>query len=68
MKTTIIPSAAEFRAKLAPLTLAQLEALAKRCGVPFTTLVKIRNGQTGNPRLDTVRMVWPLVAKPAKAA
>lgn len=57
--STTIPSPAEVRAKLAPLTLAQLEELSKRSRVPFTTLVKLRNGQTENPRLETVHAIWP---------
>jgi hypothetical protein len=51
--STTIPSPAEVRAKLAPMSLAKLEELATRTGVPFTTLVKLRNGQTENPRLET---------------
>jgi predicted transcriptional regulator len=61
---TVIPSPADVRAKLAPLTLAQLEDLAKRCDVPFTTLVKVRNGQTENPRLETVHAIWPALTAP----
>lgn len=41
------------------MTLAQLEQLATDSGVPFTTLVKVRNGQTENPRLETVHAIWP---------
>lgn len=57
--STVIPSPSEVRAKLAPMTLAQLEQLATDSGVPFTTLVKVRNGQTENPRLETVHAIWP---------
>jgi predicted transcriptional regulator len=57
--STSVPSPAEVRAKLQPLTMAQLESLAGDSGVPFTTLVKVRNGQTENPRLDTVHAIWP---------
>ncbi|MCB1891961.1 MAG: hypothetical protein KDF48_07075 [Rhodocyclaceae bacterium] len=39
----------------------QLDALATLSGVPVTTLVKIRNGQTADPRIDTVRAFWPFV-------
>jgi predicted transcriptional regulator len=70
--STTIPSPAEVRAKLAPMSLAKLEELATRTGVPFTTLVKLRNGQTENPRLETVHAIWPALtapeAEPAKAA
>lgn len=54
-----IPSPADVRARLFPLSAAQLESLASECGVPVTTLVKVRNGQTGNPRLGTVHAIWP---------
>jgi hypothetical protein len=54
-----IPSAADVRARLETLTAAALEALAQRSGVPITTLIKVRNGQTTNPRLETVRQFWP---------
>lgn len=54
-----IPSAEEVRSRLLPLGPSQLEALAARAGVPVTTLIKVRNGQTENPRLETVRLIWP---------
>jgi predicted transcriptional regulator len=34
---------------------AELQALAKQASVPFTTLWKIRSGETRNPGIDTVR-------------
>ena len=65
-----IPSADEVRARLLRYTTAGLMRLAEKCGVPWTTLVKIRNGQTTDPRLETVRAVWPhlepATADPAK--
>ena len=63
-----IPSAGEVRALLQPLRHAQLQALAAASGVPFTTLWKVRSGETGNPGLDTVRKFLPHVAKVAEAA
>lgn len=57
MQSTI-PSAAEVRARLESLSAADLEALAGRVSVPVTTLIKVRNGQTANPRLETVRAIW----------
>lgn len=57
-----LPSAAEVKARLHPLTNEQLQALADASGVPFTTLWKIRAGETANPRLDTVRQFLPHVA------
>lgn len=55
----IIPSPAQVRALLAPMNQAQIQALADRSGVPFTTLLKVRTGETANPRLETVRAIWP---------
>jgi predicted transcriptional regulator len=68
--STTIPSPADVRAKLAPMNLAQLEELSKLSDVPFTTLVKLRNGQTENPRLETVHAIWPHLpaTEPARAA
>lgn len=57
--STHIPSAAELRARLAELGHAQVQALAARASVPFTTLWKIRTGETADPRLETVRAIWP---------
>jgi predicted transcriptional regulator len=54
-----IPSAQEVRAKLQALSPTTLEALAQRSKVPLSTLVKIKYGQTDNPRIDTVRAIWP---------
>lgn len=54
-----IPSADDVRALLLPYTTGDLMRLAEECGVPWTTLIKVRNGQTANPRLETVRAVWP---------
>lgn len=54
-----IPSADEVRALLRPYTVGRLMTLGEKCGVPWTTLIKIRNGQTADPRLETVRAVWP---------
>jgi hypothetical protein len=56
---TEIPSAADVRSRLAAMPLAAVEALGERCGVPLATLIKIRNGQTDNPRIETVRAIWP---------
>lgn len=52
---TLIPSAQEVRDKLAPLNMKDLELLAERSGVPFTTIYKIQRGETANPGIETVR-------------
>lgn len=54
-----IPSPAQVRALLEPMNQAAIQNLAVRSGVPFTTLLKVRTGETANPRLETVRAIWP---------
>ena len=58
---TNIPSAEEVRATLGKLSMAQVHVLAGLSGVPWTTLRKIRDGETPNPRLETVRQFAPHV-------
>lgn len=65
---TTVPSSAEVRSRLLSMTLAQLEALGKQCDVPYTTLLKIRNGQTKTPRLETVHVIWPALLEREAAA
>lgn len=50
-----IPSAEEVRAALAGLSFGQMQELSRLSGVAFTTLWKVRNGETVNPRLESVR-------------
>lgn len=57
--TCSIPAAAEVRGRLMQLSRRSVIDLASRTGVPFPTLVKIRNGQTMNPGVETVRQFWP---------
>ena len=57
-----IPSIAEVRERLAALTRPQLVELSEKTGAPFHTLLKIRRGETLDPRLETVRAVWPHIA------
>ena len=54
---TEIPSAGEVCGWLAPMTNSELQQLAGLSGVPFTTLWKIRSGETENPRIETVRSI-----------
>ena len=58
-----IPSIADIRVALAPLTLKQLERLAELSGVPMTTIYKVRRGETGNPGIETVRAFAPYIAE-----
>ena len=55
---TNIPTPADVRGRLELLGHAQMQALARDSGVPFTTLWKIRSGETDNPRLETVRQCY----------
>lgn len=57
--STFIPSSSEVRDKLLALGHAQVIALADKTRTPFTTLWKIRSGETENPRIETVRAIWP---------
>ena len=66
--TMFIPSPEEVRALLAPKKHAEMQALAKASGVPFTTLWKVRNGESADPRLETVRAIWPHIQPGAEAA
>ena len=50
-----IPSATDVRDSLAGLTTGQVRAIAEKAGVPFTTLWKIKTGETANPGIETVR-------------
>lgn len=58
---TEIPSAGQVREQLLRLGYAQVQHLSKLSGVPFTTLWKVRTGETENPRLESVRAFMPHV-------
>jgi predicted transcriptional regulator len=61
--STYIPSATHLRERMEHMNWSDLEALAKRSGVPFHTLRKLASGETVNPRLETVRQLWPELLK-----
>lgn len=61
-----IPTSAEVRARLAGLGQSDMQALAEASKVPFTTLLKIKNGVTENPRIETVRQFWGHLTKPKR--
>lgn len=63
-----IPSVADIKAALTPLTLRQLNRLSELSGVPATTISKIRRGETGNPGIETVRLFAPHIAAAALEA
>jgi hypothetical protein len=50
-----IPSISDIRGRLEPLNHAAIRSLADVSKVPFTTLLKIRSGETQNPGIETVR-------------
>jgi hypothetical protein len=56
-----IPSGADLKLLLAPLTNSQLYALEHHSAVPFTTLWKIRAGVTVSPGIETVRRFYPFL-------
>lgn len=56
-----IPSAEQVSAMLRTLTLRQLNKLGEMSDVPAPTLTKIRNGQTANPGIETVRKFLALI-------
>jgi len=57
-----IPSAALVKERLEPLNSAALMAISTASGVPFTTLWKIRSGETTNPGIETIRKFFHLLA------
>jgi predicted transcriptional regulator len=64
-KTT--PLDFDFRLRLKPLGHAGLQELARISGVPFTTLWKIYTGESGNPRIETVKQFAPHINAAQKA-
>lgn len=63
-----IPSIDSLRAAMAPLTQKGLEELAAKSGVPFTTLYKIKRGETRDPGLETVRRFAAHLPEPSSAS
>lgn len=62
-----LPLIQDIRHGLSVLCRAELLALAKDSGVPFTTLWKIRVGETQNPGIETVRLFYAHMQKQAPA-
>jgi len=58
----LVPSAEDIRQELQPLGTAQMRRLAELSGVPFSTLWKVRSGETANPGVETVRKFRPHIA------
>lgn len=53
--TSKIPPISDIKSRLESLTNADIRELARLSAVPFTTLLKIRSGETVNPGIETVR-------------
>ena len=64
---TQIPPISLIRRRLAGYTMVELEDLSEASGVPFSTLLKIKLGTTGNPGIETVRKFWPYLKNGRKA-
>lgn len=62
-----IPSAADFRARLQKLSWSDLQALCIKHETPFSTVWKIRQGQTVDPGIEMVRHLWPHLPEADKA-
>jgi hypothetical protein len=62
-----LPTVQEIRESLEALSFAEVKSLCEKCSVPFTTAWKLRTGVTTDPRIETVRALWPDL-KPPKSA
>lgn len=64
-----IPSPQDLQILLKGFRQAELHEIGSQSGVPFPTIMKIRQGVTRNPGLETVRSILaaPFVAKAIKA-
>jgi predicted transcriptional regulator len=63
-----IPAAVEVQATLKALSHSQMQELARLADVPFTTLWKVRSGETANPGIETVRKFVPHIEQASKEA
>lgn len=62
-----IPTPDQVREALMALKHSQMQDLAQRSGVPFTTLWNIRSAATKNPGIKAVHAFYPHIAACAKA-
>jgi hypothetical protein len=60
---TKIPTAQQVKSLLEELAHSEVAALSRASQVPFTTLLKIKSGETADPRLSTVRAIWPELSR-----
>ena len=61
-----IPPLSSIRQALRELNTAQVRRLADKTKIPFTTLWKIRSGETKNPGVETVRLFIAALGAPSK--
>lgn len=53
---TQIPLTLDFKQRLESFGHSGVQELSRLSGVPFTTLWKIRTGETANPGIETVKL------------
>lgn len=58
-----LPAMADVAARMREMSARQIQLLALLSGVPEHTLLKVRNGQTLNPRYKTVYAIMPLMRR-----
>lgn len=58
----------DTRQMLLQLNYRELHGLADDSGVPFGTLIKIRRGETKNPRINTVEALYSHLTAPPKSS
>lgn len=63
-----LPSIDVLKSRLSGLNHAELNALSVKSDVPFGTLMKIRQGDTEDPRLSTVIKIMESLPRRAKHA
>lgn len=54
-----IPSLSDITSRLQVLSQAELRSLSDTAQIPFGTLWQLQRGATRDPRLETVRKLWP---------
>jgi hypothetical protein len=59
-----IPSADQVRQRLLAMSWAEVRDLCARTDAPFTTVWKVRCGETTNPGIETVRRIWAHMPEP----
>ena len=63
-----IPLTLDFRARLGAMGHAGVQELSRVSMVPFTTLWKIKTGETTNPGIETVKLFAPYMEVAKKSS